>query len=197
MSDGRQSQGTARPGPSVPSLTQHQQVLNRARDIINANTRSLSTNIPTSFRRNVNTYAHPKRPRLSAMKASTAPKEVCKTVVVICPTPNIDNYKEYPLTQEHIVCNAQVDFSSDDSESTTRDTIVQAVKTQLTGINPDDFEFVKVQNKRVTVTLVAEGYRWDFKHVKNLCGQGKLYVRLLREFPGRCNMYEVYCCNTL
>lgn len=28
---------------------------------------------------------------------------------------------------------------------------------------------------------VADGYNWDFKHVKNLCGQGKLYVRLNKQ----------------
>ena len=34
---------------------------------------------------------------------------------------------------------------------------------------------------RVSTPVVADGYNWDFKHVKNLCGQGKLYVRLNKQ----------------
>lgn len=44
-----------------------------------------------------------------------------------------------------------------------------------------NFEFVKVLGKRVSTPVVADGYNWDFKHVKNLCGQGKLYVRLNKQ----------------
>ena len=44
-----------------------------------------------------------------------------------------------------------------------------------------DFEFVKVLGKKVSTPVVADGYNWDFKHVKNLCGQGKLYDRLNKQ----------------
>jgi len=85
------------------------------------------------------------------------------------------------LTQDHIVCTAEVDFTTDDSEPVTRDNIVEALKTQMHDIGPDDFQFVKVQNRRISVPLVAKDYKWHLKHIKNLCGQGKLYIRLLRQ----------------
>jgi hypothetical protein len=28
------------------------------------------------------------------------------------------------------------------------------------------------------LTVVKEGHKWDYAHVKHLCGAGKLYVRL-------------------
>ena len=79
------------------------------------------------------------------------------------------------------MCYAEVDFLTTDDEQLVRNKIVGALKTQIPDIAPDDFEFVKVLGKRVSTPVVADGYNWDFKHVKNLCGQGKLYVRLNKQ----------------
>ena len=79
------------------------------------------------------------------------------------------------------MCYAEVDFLSTDDEQLVRNKIVRALKTQIPDIAPDDFEFVKVLGKRVSTPVVADGYNWDFKHVKNLFGQGKLYVRLNKQ----------------
>ena len=79
------------------------------------------------------------------------------------------------------MCYAEVDFVTTDDELLVRNKIVGALKTQILDIAPDDFEFVKVLGKRVSTPVVADGYNWDFKHVKNLCGQGKLYVRLNKQ----------------
>jgi len=35
-----------------------------------------------------------------------------------------------------------------------------------------------VQSKSISIPFVATGHKWDFKHVKNLCGQGKIYICL-------------------
>ena len=58
-----------------------------------------------------------------------------------------------------------------------------AVKTQLPEIGPNDIEFVKVLHKRVTTPLVADGFKWDLRKMKNLCGQVKLYVCLVNKYP--------------
>ena len=34
------------------------------------------------------------------------------------------------------------------------------------------------ERNSITTPLVKPDHQWDFKHVKHLCGQGKLYVRL-------------------
>ena len=162
-------------------------MVNRARDILRSNRSSFARNASTSFHSSGATShgAYPKRPRLAGASryANVRPKEVCKTVVLL---ENSDSSNEYPLTHDMVMCYAEVDFLTTDDEQLVRDKIVDALKTQLPDIAPDDLEFVKVHSKRVTTPVVADGYNWDFKHVKNLCGQGKLYVRLVgnKQMPG-------------
>ena len=118
----------------------------------------------------------PKRPRLDRKRyAVPAVKEFCKTVLVLAPS----NEHTYHLTNDQILGQAEVDFTTEDSEDTVRAKIVEPVEQLAHDIKPDDFEFVKVQSKRVSVPFVATGHKRDFKHVKNLCGQGKIYIRLL------------------
>ena len=150
------------------------QVVNRARDILRSNRSSFTRNASTSFQSGASgaTSAYPKRPRLSGASryGNVLPKDVVKTVVLL---ENSGSSNEYPLKNDIIMCYAEVDFLTTDDE--------QLVQTQLPDIAPDDFEFVKVLGKRVSTPVVADGYNWDFKHVKNLCGQGKLYVRLNKQ----------------
>ena len=103
------------------------------------------------------------------------PKDVVKRLVLL---ENSGFSNEYPLKNDTIMCYAEVDFVTADDERLVRNKIVGALKTQIPDIAPDDFEFVKVLGKRVSTPVVADGYNWDFKQVKNLCGQDKLYVRL-------------------
>lgn len=155
------------------------QVVNRARDILRSNRSSFTRNASTSFQ-NGATSAYPKRPRLSGASryGNVLPKDVIKTVVLL---ENSGSSNEYPLKNDTIMCYAEVDFVTTDDERLVRNKIVGALKTQIPDIAPDDFEFVKVLGKRVSTPVVADGYNWDFKHVKNLCGQGKLYVRLNKQ----------------
>ena len=93
----------------------------------------------------------------------------------------LENYgssKEYPLKNDTIMCYAEVDFVTADDKRLVRNKIIGALKTQIPDIAPDDFELVEVLSKRVSIPVVADGYYWNFKHVKNLCGQGELHVRL-------------------
>ena len=101
-----------------------------------------------------------------------------KTVVLL---ENSGSSNKYPLKNDTIMCYAEVDFLSTDDEQLVCNKTVGALKTQIPDIAPDDFEFVKVLGKRVSTPVVADGYNWDFKHVKNLCGQGKLYDRLNKQ----------------
>ena len=121
------------------------------------------------------TQPSPKRPRLCTKRyAVPTVKEFCKTVLVLAPL----NEHTYHLTNDQILGHAEVDFTTEDSEDTVRAKIGQAIEQLAGGIKPDDFEFVKVQSKRVSVPLVGTGHKWDFKYVKNLYGQGKIFIRL-------------------
>ena len=44
-----------------------------------------------------------------------------------------------------------------------------------------DFDFVKRDRNIVSTPVVKEGHQWDFGHVKHLCGNGRLYVRLVTD----------------
>lgn len=153
-------------------------MVNRARDILRSNTSTFTRNVSSSFRSGATSHgAFPKRPRFAGASryGNVLPKEVCKTVVLL----ESSDSSNYPLTHDTIICYAEVDFLTTDDELLVRNKIVEALKTQLPDIALNDIEFVKVLSKRVTTPLVADGYNWDFKHIKNLCGQGKLYVRLV------------------
>ena len=163
--------------------SQVDQVVNRARDILRSNSSTFTRNVSTSFRSAATSHvAYPKRPRLAGASRYTnvISKEVCKTVVLL---DSVVSMKEYPLTNDTIICYAEVDFLSTDDEQLVHSKIVAVVKTQLLEIGPNDIEFVKVLHKRVTTTLVADGFKWDWRKIKNLCGQGKLCVRLVNKYP--------------
>ena len=56
-------------------------------------------------------------------------------------------------------------------------------------MRPDHFDFVKRERSKVTTPVVNKSLEWNYKHLKELCGQGKLYVRLnvLREVIEACD----------
>lgn len=54
---------------------------------------------------------------------------------------------------------------------------MEVLKSKIPTIIKTDFDFVK-HEKNVTLPVVKTGHKWDFAHVKNLCGQGRLYVKL-------------------
>ena len=51
-------------------------------------------------------------------------------------------------------------------------------EVKLPLITEKDFDFVRCERNIITTPIVKAEHQWDFKHVKQLCGQGKLYVRL-------------------
>lgn len=55
---------------------------------------------------------------------------------------------------------------------------MEVLKSKIPTIIKTDFDFVKHEKNVVTLPVVKTGHKWDFAHVKNLCGQGRLYVKL-------------------
>ena len=52
------------------------------------------------------------------------------------------------------------------------------MKATYSIIGPNDSEFVKVTQKRISVLRMAEGTEYNFAAVKKLAGQGLLYIRI-------------------
>ncbi|PFX23509.1 Retrovirus-related Pol polyprotein [Stylophora pistillata] len=92
--------------------------------------------------------------------------------------PDIEADKEYGLIDNMIVIKGQYDFYPDYSEEEIKSELVSLFKTKLPHITSRDFDFVRRERNTISVPVVKENHKWNFKHVKHLCATGPLYVRL-------------------
>ena len=75
-----------------------------------------------------------------------------------------------------VVCKAQIEFLSSFCEDQVRNEIASVIKNRIPNIGSSDFHFVKRDRFTLSVPVVKEGHKWDFENVKQLCGQGIVYV---------------------
>ena len=47
-------------------------------------------------------------------------------------------------------------------------------------IGPTDFEFINMSGKKASVPQCKDGFEWDGRAVKELCGSGSIYVRITK-----------------
>lgn len=85
---------------------------------------------------------------------------------------------EYVLVDDMIVVKGQLDLSSDQTEEDIRDELQALFKSSMPSVSKHDFDFVRRDRNTISKPVVKEDYKWDFSHVKHLCGTGRLYVRL-------------------
>ena len=88
------------------------------------------------------------------------------------------NATDYSLTESMILVKGECDLKSTYSEDEIRSELTDLFKVKLPLITKKDFDFVRRERNTITTPIVKAYHQWDFKHVKHLCGQGKLYVRL-------------------
>ncbi len=91
-----------------------------------------------------------------------------------------DVAEESPLTfcENMVVLKGEFDLVTDHAEDQIRQELVDVFRTKLPLTNKDDFEFAKRDRQTIIRPAVKKGQKWDFRHVKNLCGQGRLYCQL-------------------
>ena len=73
-------------------------------------------------------------------------------------------------------------LSEDDNESSVRAKIVSTLSSQYSLLGPNDFEFVKVVQKKISILRVGANTEYDYTVVKKLAGQGLLYIRIKRGY---------------
>ena len=115
---------------------------------------------------------------LGKVPASSSKVQVIPKSVYLLVEPDLDADEEYGLVDNMIVLKGQCDFSTEYSEEEVRSELVSLFKTKLPLITNRDFDFVRREQNTISVPVVKENHKWDFKHVKHLCGTGRLYVRL-------------------
>ena len=119
---------------------------------------------------------HPLRYSSKKAKKPNIPLVVPKTVYLIDEV--LDGDSDYSLTESMILVKAECDLKSTYTEEDIRSELADIFKVKLPFIQKTDFDFVRRERSTITTPVVKADHHWDFKHVKHLCGQGKLYVRL-------------------
>jgi len=90
-------------------------------------------------------------------------------------------YSDYALTDVSVLLKAEIDLKSDQNEDVIRGKLQTVFEKRYPGIGLCDFEFVKRERNVITTPIVKDNHTWDFSHVKHLCGNGRLYVRLITD----------------
>lgn len=95
---------------------------------------------------------------------------------------------DYAVTDDMVLLKGYFELGTGHSESEIRESITEVLKQRFPFVRPEHFDFVKRERNKVTTPVVNKSLEWNYKHVKELCGQGKLYVHLnvLREVIDTC-----------
>lgn len=116
-----------------------------------------------------------------AVKIQTIPKTVW-----LLDKPNDDveispdgDCEDYSITDEMVLLKGEFDLVSNQKEEDIRRELEGIFKRKYPCINMYDFDFVKRDRHTISTPVVKEAHLWDFAHVKHLCGNGRLYVRLV------------------
>ena len=88
-------------------------------------------------------------------------------------------FEEYPVTDDMVLLKGEFDLVSNHKEANVRRELEGIFSRKFPGITMHDFEFVKRDRNIISTPVVKKGHQWDFVHVKHLCGNGRLYVRLV------------------
>ena len=88
-------------------------------------------------------------------------------------------FEDYPVTDDMVLLKGEFDLVSNHKEENIRRELEGIFSWKFPDITMYDFEFVKRDRNIISTPVVKTGHRWDFVHVKHLCGNGRLYVRLV------------------
>ncbi|CAH3185453.1 unnamed protein product [Porites lobata] len=77
-----------------------------------------------------------------------------------------------------IILKGECDLYCDADENGIRSELVNLFKAKLSFITNGDFDFVRRDRNIISSPVVKKEHVWDSKHVKHLCGTGRLYVSL-------------------
>ena len=69
-------------------------------------------------------------------------------------------------------------LTEDSSEKEIRSKIRDALIKMFSLFSANDFIFVKVRQKKISIPEISERTEFGFPVIKKLAGQGKLYIRL-------------------
>ena len=89
---------------------------------------------------------------------------------------------EHHLKWDSIIANGMIMLDEEDDEECIRKAIKNSVASKFPIIRANDFEFVKVRQKKITKLELGPGTQYDYSVVKKMAGQGLLYVKIKEGF---------------
>lgn len=85
---------------------------------------------------------------------------------------------DHNLKWDSIIAQGIVLLGEEDNEKTVREAIKELLIKTFPIIGPNDFNFVKVKQKKITSLELGLGAEYNYSVAKKLCGQGLLYVKV-------------------
>ena len=82
------------------------------------------------------------------------------------------------LKKEMVAERGMFTLSEQDYEAQVREKIASTLKEKYSVIGPNDFEFVKVTQKRISILHLSKQTEYNYDVVKELVGQALLYIRI-------------------
>ena len=131
---------------------------------------------PKNFKRSKSLPNHPYR--LKQQKKPAIPEKP-KTYEVVLLDENEEKMDKLRLREELILENFYLDVKSDDNEQIIRENLNNLFSKKFPLITPRMFNFMKCCRTVLTDPGVSDSFEWDFRHLKSLAGQRKLYVQLI------------------
>lgn len=93
-----------------------------------------------------------------------------------------DAPRQFGLKETYVLMRGMLaDISLESDEKTVRRHICDVIRSdeKLSSCLSCDFEFLEANGKNIFVPAMPPGFVWSAKAVKNLAGNGAIYVRLL------------------
>ena len=121
--------------------------------------------------------------RFKKTKTKTRPNQmITKSVCLLDTPPNFDemddessvNIPDYPLVNDMILIKGYCDIGTSYCEQDIRKEIAEILQQKFPAITEGLFDFVKRERNLVVTPVVKPTHKWDFKQLRELCGQGKL-----------------------
>ena len=90
--------------------------------------------------------------------------------------------EQHHLKWDSVIANGMIMLDEEDDEQSVRNAIKESVGKKFPIIRANDFEFVKVRQKKISVLELGPGTEYNYSVVKKVAGQGLLYVKVKEGF---------------
>ena len=114
-------------------------------------------------------------------KINTAKKRQSKPIefaLLKCYDDADDEDDEHHLKWNSIIANGMIMAEEDDREENIRKKLKESLVKKFEIIGENDFEFVKVRQKKITVLDLGTHTEYGYQVVKKMAGQGLLYIKI-------------------